>query len=85
MIEFDRKRDAWYVLIVRQKNIAEASLVHNIFNLPMRRWERMGGHGCFIQLFGTEGKWGSYLIFIIIVFWCHGNMEDPDPRTLIVF
>tara|TARA_A100001037_G_scaffold233537_1_gene212146 strand:- start:1932 stop:3158 length:1227 start_codon:yes stop_codon:yes gene_type:complete len=55
---YDDFMEAQGVPIVREIGIS------NIFNLPMRRWERMGGHGCFIQLFGTEGKWGSYLIQI---------------------
>jgi hypothetical protein len=31
-------------------------------NLPLADWPRMGGRGSFIQLFGTEGLWGSYLV-----------------------
>ena len=25
-------------------------------------WQRMGGRGTFIQLYGTEGKWGCYVV-----------------------
>jgi len=31
-------------------------------NVALGNWERMGGRGAFIQLFGTEGLWGSYLV-----------------------
>jgi quercetin dioxygenase-like cupin family protein len=36
--------------------------VSNVRNLPLGEWKRMGGRGTFIQLFGTEGKWGQYLV-----------------------
>ncbi|MBB43700.1 MAG: cupin [Rhodospirillaceae bacterium] len=31
-------------------------------NVALGNWKRMGGRGAFIQLFGTEGLWGSYLV-----------------------
>ena len=31
-------------------------------DMPMQPWARMGGRGTFIQLFGTEGKWGCYVV-----------------------
>ncbi len=36
--------------------------VRRVQDLPMKPWKRMGGNGTFIQLFGTEGKWGAYVI-----------------------
>jgi mannose-6-phosphate isomerase-like protein (cupin superfamily) len=36
--------------------------VSKVQDLPLRPWNRMGGRGSFIQLFGTEGLWGSYVI-----------------------
>ena len=36
--------------------------VSKVQNLPLLPWRRMGGRGTFIQLYGTEGKWGSYLV-----------------------
>src|SRR5437762_1954010 len=36
--------------------------VRKVQDLPLRPWQRMGGRGSFIQLFGTEGLWGSYVV-----------------------
>src|SRR5437763_1981533 len=36
--------------------------VSKVQDLPLSPWRRMGGRGSFIQLFGTEGKWGSYVV-----------------------
>jgi len=36
--------------------------VRKIQDLPLKPWKRMGGKGTFIQLFGTEGLWGCYVI-----------------------
>ncbi len=33
-------------------------------DLPMQPWPRMGGRGTFIQLYGTEGIWGCYVVEI---------------------
>jgi mannose-6-phosphate isomerase-like protein (cupin superfamily) len=38
--------------------------VSRVQELPLRPWARMGGRGSFIQLFGTEGAWGSYVVEI---------------------
>src|SRR5439155_11415067 len=32
--------------------------VRRVQDMPLKRWNRMGGNGTFIQLYGTEGKWG---------------------------
>src|ERR1700742_3874695 len=31
-------------------------------NLPMAPWKRLGGRGSYIQLYGTEGLWGMYVV-----------------------
>ncbi len=31
-------------------------------DLPMQPWARLGGRGSFVQLWGTEGLWGMYVI-----------------------
>ena len=36
--------------------------VRRVQDLPLKPWKRMGGNGTFIQLLGTEGLWGSYVV-----------------------
>ena len=36
--------------------------ISKVQNLPLSPWKRMGGKGSYIQLSGTEGKWGCYVI-----------------------
>lgn len=36
--------------------------VRTVLDLPMRPWKRLGGRGSYIQLFGTEGLWGQYVV-----------------------
>ena len=36
--------------------------VRRVQDLPLAPWQRMGGRGTYIQLFGTEGKWGCYVV-----------------------
>ena len=36
--------------------------VSKVQNLPLAPWPRLGGRGSYIQLHGTEGKWGSYVV-----------------------
>lgn len=38
--------------------------VRRVQDLELGPWRRMGGRGTFIQLFGTEGLWGMYLVEI---------------------
>jgi quercetin dioxygenase-like cupin family protein len=38
--------------------------VRRVQDLPMVPWKRLGGKGSYIQLFGTEGLWGQYIIEI---------------------
>src|SRR3989442_2911585 len=35
--------------------------VGKVQNLPLTPWKRLGGKSTYIQLHGTEGKWGCYL------------------------
>ena len=37
--------------------IVRAVGVSKVQNLPLKPWNRMGGNGTFIQLWGTEGLW----------------------------
>ena len=36
--------------------------VRRVQDLPRKPWKRMGGTGTFIQLLGTEGLWGCYVV-----------------------
>jgi len=36
--------------------------ISSVANLPLHNWKRRGGRGHFIQLLGTETKWGCYVI-----------------------
>ncbi len=42
--------------------IVRAVGVSRVQDLPLKPWKRMGGNGTFIQLWGTEGLWGMYVI-----------------------
>src|SRR5215510_14703858 len=36
--------------------------VHKVQDLPLTPWKRLGGRGTAIQLLGTEGLWGMYVV-----------------------
>ena len=36
--------------------------VRRVQDLPLAPWKRVGGRGSYIQLYGTEGLWGSYVV-----------------------
>lgn len=36
--------------------------VRRVQDLPMLPWKRLGGKGSYIQLYGTEGLWGMYVV-----------------------
>ncbi len=36
--------------------------VHKVQNLPRKPWKRLGGEATFIQLTGTESKWGCFVV-----------------------
>ncbi len=36
--------------------------VRRVQDMPLKPWARMGGKGTFIQLYGTEGRWGCYVV-----------------------
>ncbi len=36
--------------------------IRNVRNLELQPWKRLGGRGSYIQLYGTEGKWGCYVV-----------------------
>jgi quercetin dioxygenase-like cupin family protein len=38
--------------------------VRSVLDLPLAPWKRLGGRGSYIQLLGTEGLWGQYVVEI---------------------
>ncbi|AFP30238.1 hypothetical protein MRBBS_1300 [Marinobacter sp. BSs20148] len=36
--------------------------IRDVRDLPLAPWKRTGGKGSYIQLYGTEGKWGCYVV-----------------------
>src|SRR5581483_227879 len=38
--------------------------VRRVQDLPLQPWKRLGGRGSYIQLYGTEGLWGQYVVEI---------------------
>jgi quercetin dioxygenase-like cupin family protein len=36
--------------------------VRRVQDLPLMPWKRLGGRGSYIQLYGTEGLWGCYVV-----------------------
>jgi mannose-6-phosphate isomerase-like protein (cupin superfamily) len=36
--------------------------VRRVQDLPLAPWTRLGGRGSYIQLYGTEGLWGCYVV-----------------------
>jgi quercetin dioxygenase-like cupin family protein len=36
--------------------------VRRVQDLPLEPWQRLGGRGSYIQLYGTEGLWGCYVV-----------------------
>src|SRR4051794_41897955 len=36
--------------------------VKRVQDLPLAPWKRLGGRGTYIQLYGTEGLWGMYVV-----------------------
>ena len=36
--------------------------VRRVQDLEMKPWKRLGGRGSYIQLYGTEGLWGLYVV-----------------------
>ena len=53
--------------------------VRRVQDLPRKPWKRKGGSGTFIQLLGTEGLWGCY---VVEVPGAGARGADPDRRHL---
>lgn len=61
--EFDRPKTP-YDLYIEGEGIPifRGLGIRRVQNLPLQPWERSGGNASFIQLTGTEGKWGCFLV-----------------------
>ena len=55
-MDYDRFMESEGIPVVRGVGI------RNVKALELADWPRMGGRGTYIQLSGTEGKWGCYLV-----------------------
>ena len=64
---YDDFMEAQQIPIVREIGVAK------IQELPLSPWERLGGRGSFIQLNGTEGRWGSSTVAAGQVVACSTN------------
>lgn len=53
---YDRFMEEQEIPIVRAVGVSKVQ------DLPLKPWKRMGGSGSFIQLWGTEGLWGCYVV-----------------------
>jgi quercetin dioxygenase-like cupin family protein len=53
---YDRFMEAEGIPVFRELGMRD------IRDLPLAPWKRVGGRGSYIQLYGTEGKWGSYAV-----------------------
>ena len=51
--------------------------VRTVTDLPMADWERKGGRGSYIQTYGTETKWGHFVVEIPAV----ANPDDLAKRV----
>lgn len=54
--DYDRFMEADGIPVYRGLGLRRAQ------DLPLEDWPRMGGRGSYIQLHGTEGKWGAYVV-----------------------
>src|SRR5262249_7651137 len=61
--KFGRPKTA-YALFMEQEGIPvfRDIGVRRVQDLPLAPWQRLGGRGTYIQLHGTEGKWGCYVV-----------------------
>jgi mannose-6-phosphate isomerase-like protein (cupin superfamily) len=58
--------------------------VRKVQDLPRKPWKRMGGHGTFIQLLGTEGLWGCYVVEVPGAGALHAEKHMYEEMYLVV-
>lgn len=61
--EFERLKTPYDLFMEREGiPIVRGIGIHKVQNLPRKPWKRLGGDAAFIQLTGTESKWGCFVI-----------------------
>ena len=58
--------------------------VRRVQDLPMQPWQRLGGRGSYIQLYGTEGLWGMYVVEIPARGALHAEHHLYEKQVLVV-
>ncbi len=58
--------------------------VRDIRDLPLKPWKRIGGKGTYIQLWGTEGKWGCYAVEVPAAGALHPEKHMFEKIYLVV-
>ncbi len=58
--------------------------IRKVQDLELKPWERMGGAGAFIQLFGTEGLWGCYVVEVPGAGALHVERHIYEEQYLVV-
>ena len=58
--------------------------VKRVQDLPMRPWRRLGGRGSYIQLYGTEGLWGLYVVEIPSAGALNAERHLYEKQVLVV-
>jgi quercetin dioxygenase-like cupin family protein len=42
--------------------VLRGTAIASLLEVPLAHWTRLGGRGSYVQLFGTENAWGSYVV-----------------------
>lgn len=75
---YDRFMDSEGIPVFRDLGISKVQ------NLPLMPWKRKGGKGTYIQLFGTEGKWGCYVVEVPAAGALHVEKHMYEQIFLVV-
>ena len=58
--------------------------ISKVQDLPLVPWKRMGGKGHYIQLYGTETKWGCYVVEVPAAGALHPEKHMYEEIFLVV-
>ena len=75
---YDRFMEEQEIPIFRDVGISKVQ------NLPLKPWKRTGGKGSFIQLYGTEGLWGAYVIEVPGAGALHAEKHLYEKIVLVI-